>query len=275
MEFSIESCAVLNNGVKMPYLGLGTYLLGTGRITQTAILHALLAGYRHIDTAKFYRNEKDIGLVIRQTDIPREAIFISTMVWNTDQGYEKTLAACDQSLENLNTDYIDLYLMHWPVTDIRLDTWRAMEDLFDAGKCRAIGVSNFTKKHLEELIANSKIIPAVNQVEFHPYLYQKALLDYCREEGVQLEGYSPLTKGRKLNDPILVEIGQQYKKTPAQILIRWALQHEVITIPKSKSKERIRENADVFDFKITPEDMTILNVLNDNLRTSWDPTFVV
>jgi diketogulonate reductase-like aldo/keto reductase len=275
MEFSIESCAILNNGVKMPYLGFGTYLLGTGRITQTAILHALLAGYRHIDTARFYRNERDISLAIKQTDIPREDIFISTKVWNTDQGYEKTLAACNQSLENLDTDYVDLYLMHWPVTDIRLETWKAMEELFDTGKCRAIGVSNFTKKHLEELIENAKIIPAVNQVEFHPYLYQKGLLDYCRDEGVQLEGYSPLTKGRKLNDPILVEISDQYKKTPAQILIRWALQHEVVTIPKSKSRDRIRENADVFDFSIAAEDMTILNVLNDNLRTSWDPTFVV
>jgi diketogulonate reductase-like aldo/keto reductase len=275
MELSIESCATLNNGVKMPYLGFGTYLLGTGRITQSAILHALLAGYRHIDTAKFYRNEGDISIAIKQTEIPREEIFITTKVWNNDQGHDTTLAACEQSLEQLKTDYIDLYLMHWPVTDKRLETWRAMEKLFDDGKCRAIGVSNFTIKHLEELLEKTSIVPTVNQVEFHPFLYQRELLEYCRENGIQLEGYSPLTKGRRLNESVLQPIADHYRKTPAQILIRWALQHLVVTIPKSRNRERIRENADVFDFTISPEDMTVLNVLNENYRTSWDPTFVV
>jgi diketogulonate reductase-like aldo/keto reductase len=275
MELTIESCATLNNGVKIPYLGFGTYLLGTGRITQSAILHALLAGYRHIDTAKFYRNERDISIAIKQTDIPREEIFITTKLWNNDQGYDRTIAACEQSLEQLETDYIDLFLMHWPVTDIRLETWRAMEKLFDDGKCRAIGVSNFTIKHLEELLENSSIVPTVNQVEFHPFLYQKKLLDYCRDNGIQLESYSPLTKGRKLNEPVLAPIAEHYGKTPAQILIRWALEQLVVTIPKSQNRERIRENADVFDFSISPEDMTVLNVLNENFRSSWDPTFVV
>jgi len=275
MDLTIESCATLNNGVKIPYLGFGTYLLGTGRITQSAILHALLAGYRHIDTAKFYRNERDISIAIKQTEIPREEIFIATELWNIDQGYDSTLAACDQSLSQLETDYIDLYLMHWPVTDIRLETWKAMEKLFDDGKCRAIGVSNFTIKHLEELLDNSSVVPTVNQVEFHPFLYQKKLLEYCRSNSIQLEAYSPLTKGRKLNEPVLQTIAQRYKKTPAQILIRWVLEHRVVTIPKSRNRERIRENADVFDFSISPEDMTVLNVLNDNFRASWDPTFVV
>ena len=275
MELSIESCATLNNGVKMPYLGFGTYLLGTGRIAQSAILHALLAGYRHIDTAKFYRNERDISIAIKQTEIPREEIFITTKVWNNDQGYDTTLAACEQSLKQLETEYIDLYLMHWPVTDNRLETWRAMEKLFDEGKCRAIGVCNFTIKHLEELLEKSSTVPTVNQVEFHPFLFQKELLNYCRENGIQLEGYSPLTKGRKLGEPVLQSIADHYRKTPAQILIRWSLEHLVVTIPKSMNRDRIRENANVFDFSISPEDMTIMNVLNENFRTSWDPTFVV
>ncbi|MGY5853629.1 MAG: aldo/keto reductase [Candidatus Thorarchaeota archaeon] len=275
MTLTIKSRVKLNNGVEIPILGLGTYLSGASRVTQTAILHALGAGYRHFDTAKLYRNEEDIGEAIRQYSVPREDIFLTTKLWNSDHGYDSTIAACNQSLQKLGVDYIDLYLIHWPVTDIRMESWRAMETLLEEGTCRAIGVCNYTIKHLKELLNNADIVPAVNQVEFHPFLYQKALLDFCRENGIQLEAYSPFAKGRKLNEPILASIGEHYNKTPAQVLVRWALEHRLVVIPKSSKKQRIRENADVFNFSITPEDMTVLNVLDENYRSAWDPTFEV
>ncbi len=275
MTLTIKSRVKLNNGVEIPILGLGTYLSGASRMTQTAILHALGAGYRHFDTAKFYRNEEDIGEAIRQSGVPRDDIFLTTKLWNSDQGYDSAIAACNQSLQKLRVDYIDLYLIHWPVTDIRMESWKAMETLLEEGKCRAIGVCNYTIKHLKELLNNADIVPAVNQVEFHPFLYQKALLDFCRENGIQLEAYSPFAKGRKLNEPILASIGEHYNKTPAQVLVRWALEHRLVVIPKSSKKQRIRENADVFNFSITPEDMTVLNVLDENYRSAWDPTFEV
>ncbi|MGY5874958.1 MAG: aldo/keto reductase [Candidatus Thorarchaeota archaeon] len=275
MTLTIKSRVKLNNGVEIPILGLGTYLSGASRVTQTAILHALGAGYRHFDTAKFYRNEEDIGEAIRQSGIPREEIFLTTKLWNSDQGHDSTIAACNQSLQKLRVDYVDLYLIHWPVTDIRMESWKAMENLLEEGKCRAIGVCNYTIKHLKELLNNSDIVPAVNQVEFHPFLYQKALLEFCKENGIQLEAYSPLAKGRKLNEPVIASIGEHYNKTPAQILIRWALEHKLVVIPKSSKKQRIRENADVFNFSITPEDMTVLNVLDEHYRSAWDPTFEV
>jgi diketogulonate reductase-like aldo/keto reductase len=275
MTLTIKSRVKLNNGVEIPILGLGTYLSGPSRVTQAAILHALGAGYRHFDTAKFYRNEGDIGEAIKQSGIPREDIFLTTKLWNSDHGHDSTIAACNQSLQKLGVDYVDLYLIHWPVTDIRMESWKAMETLLDEGKCRAIGVCNYTVKHLKELLNDADIVPAVNQVEFHPFLYQKELLDFCRENGIQLEAYSPFAKGRKLNEPVLASIGEHYNKTPAQILIRWALEHRLVVIPKSSKKQRIRENANVFDFSISPEDMTVLNVLDENYRSAWDPTFEV
>jgi diketogulonate reductase-like aldo/keto reductase len=275
MDLTIASRVRLNNGVEIPYLGLGTYLITPGRLTQAAVTHALLAGYRHIDTAKIYRNERDIGIAVREVGVPREEVFIATKLWNIDQGYEKTKQALQQSLRQLDMDYVDLFLMHWPVTDHRLESWRAMEELLDEGQCRAIGVSNFTIKHLEELLENCTVVPALNQVEFHPWLYQKELLTFCQSQGIQLGSFSPLTKGRRLNDSVITTIAERYNKTSAQILIRWALEHRLVVIPKSGNRERIRENADIFNFFITPEDMTILNVLNENLRTAPDPTFEV
>ncbi len=271
-EIRIDTKVKLNNGVEMPIFGLGTYLTRRGKETQEAVVHALEAGYRHIDTAKIYGNEKDVGEGIRKSGIPREDIFITTKLWNSDHGYDRTVAACERSLKTLGLSYVDLYLIHWPVEGLRNDTWKAMERLLNEGKCRAIGVSNYMICHLEELLDNSSTIPAVNQVEFHPYLYQKDLLEFCQSHDIQLESYSPLTKGEKLNDPRLVAIASKYSKSPAQVLIRWVLQRGIVVIPKSSRKERIYENADVFDFEISREDMKALDSFNQDLRTSWDPS---
>jgi len=268
----INTKVELNNGIKIPQLGLGVYKSPPGKETEQAVLEALEAGYRHIDTAAYYRNEKDVGNAVKKSGVPREDIFITTKLRNEDHGdVEKAL---ETSLKNLGMDYVDLYLVHWPVEKLRGKTWKQMIKLYDAGKCKAIGVSNYTISHLRELISETNTLPAVNQVEFHPYLYQKELLDYCIEEDVQVEAYSPLTRGEKLADPKLVEIAKKYNKTPAQILIRWSLQHDLVVLPKSITKERIKQNSDVFNFSISSEDMEKLNNFNENLHTCWDPTSV-
>jgi len=272
MTLTIDSAVTLNNGITMPLLGLGMYQARSDGEAQQAVQWALEAGYRLIDTAQYYRNEKAVGEAIRRSAIPREEIFVTTKLWNTDHGYDRARSAFEASCQRLGLDVIDLYLIHWPVERLRGESWRALEKLYAEGKCRAIGVSNYTVRHLEELLHTAGVVPAVNQVEFSPYLYQKELLAYCQAHGIQLEAYSPLTKGQRLRDPNLVAIAQTYQKTPAQILIRWALQHKVVVIPKSTNRGRIRENADVFDFEISPEDMARLDAFDETLRTSWDPT---
>jgi diketogulonate reductase-like aldo/keto reductase len=264
----------LNNGVEIPVLGLGTYLTGRGKQTQQIIEYALEIGYRHIDTAKLYGNERDIGEAIRNSSIPREEIFVTTKLYNNDHGYDMALAAFNQSARRLGLDYVDLYLIHWPVEDIRLESWRALEKLLEEERVRAIGVSNYMPRHIKEVLKNSSITPAVNQIEFSPYLYQKDLLELCTSNSIAIEAYSPLTKGRRLGDPTLKEIGDKYGKSPAQVLIRWAIQHDLIVIPKSSNPQRIRENSKVFDFELSGDDMKILNGLDEGLRTSWDPTDV-
>lgn len=273
-EMRIETRVKLNDGIEMPIFGLGTFQTRSGRETKDAVLYALKAGYRLIDTAAAYGNEEDVGEAVRQSGISREEIFITTKLWNTDHGFDRALSAFDKSRKKLGLTYVDLYLIHWPEGGLRNETWKALEKLLKDGKCRAIGVSNYTIRHLKELLINLPTIPAVNQVEFHPYLYQKELLEFCREHKIQLEAYSPLTKGRKLTDPGLVRIAEKYSKTSAQILIRWVLQKGVAVIPKSSRKERIEENARVFDFEISPEDMKTLDSFNEDYRTSWDPTDV-
>ncbi|MHA2265712.1 MAG: aldo/keto reductase [Candidatus Thorarchaeota archaeon] len=258
----------------MPILGFGTYRLPPGRVAHNAVLTALQLGYRHIDTATIYRNEQDVGNAVRESGIPREEVFVTTKLWNTDHGYKPAIEACNDSLKRLGFDYIDLYLIHWPVEDIRIESWRALETLLDQGKCRATGISNFLLRHLKNLLENCSIVPAVNQVEFNPFLYLTELLDLCQSKGIQLEGYSPLTKGRRLGDPRLIEVAEHYGKTPAQILIRWSIEHDIVAIPKSSKIARIRENADVFDFFILPEHMQILDNLDEGLRTGWDPSDV-
>lgn len=273
MDKTITSTVRLNNGVQMPYFGLGAYAPGQGPAVRQAVSCALSLGYRHIDTARVYANEREVGEAVAQSGVPREDVFITTKVWNDSHGYDNTLRAFHASLEALGSRYIDLYLIHWPAPP-RLETWRAMVTLLEEGKCRAIGVSNFTIRHLEELLAVSPVVPAVNQVEFSPFHYQKELLDYCRAKHIQLEAYSPLTCGRRLDDPTIVALAHKYHKTRAQMMLRWGLQHDVVIIPKSINEQRIKENADLFDFAISADDMARLDALNENYRVAssdWYP----
>ncbi|HZD13192.1 MAG TPA: aldo/keto reductase [Candidatus Binatus sp.] len=270
----ISSRARLNSGVEMPWLGLGVYGIPKGHATQKAVKTALEVGYRLVDTARLYGNEEDVGIAVRQSGIARDEIFVTTKLWNTDHGYDSTLRAFQESLRRLNLDYIDLYLIHWPEPGLRSETWKAMIRILKQGKCRSIGVSNYTTRHLDELFSESDVIPDVNQVEFHPFLYQEKLLEYCRKNRIQLEAYSPLAKGHRLDDPKIRELAQKHRKTSAQILIRWSLQHQVVAIPKSSKRERIIENSQVFDFQLSTEEMRKLDSLTQALRTSWDPTGV-
>lgn len=269
----LNTAIKLNNGIEMPVLGLGTWQINSNQ-AERSVLYALAAGYRHIDTAAIYNNEDNVGRAIQKSGIPREEVFITTKLWNEDHGYKPAIAALDRSLKRLGLSYVDLYLIHWPVENQRNETWQAMEAMLESGKCRAIGVSNYTIRHLQQLMRQSTTVPAVNQVEFNPYLYQKDLLGFCRNNGIQLESYSPLTRGRKLDDPRLVAMAGKYGKSTAQILIRWALQSGIVAIPKASKEEHIRENADVFDFIISSEDMQTLDSFNESLRICWDPTEV-
>jgi len=271
-QLSSGATVKLNNGVDIPLLGLGVYQSPPGKTTQDAVRHALKCGYRLVDTARIYGNEQDVGLAIRESGSPREEVFVTTKLWNSDHGYDSTIRACEESLRRLGLNYLDLYLIHWPVSGVRNESWKAMEKLLKDGKCRAIGVSNYTINHLSEMLASSNTIPAVNQVEFHPFLYQQKLLEYCRGHGIQLEAYSPLTRGERLNHPKVVEIAREHGRTPAQILVRWAVQHSVVAIPKSVRNERILENSRVFDFTLSPSEMKALDSLNEDFRTCWDPS---
>lgn len=253
-------------------LGLGVWQMRDEGETKRACLHALKAGYRHIDTAAFYGNEKDVGAAVRESGIPREQIFVTTKLWNDDHGYDKAIRAFNESFKKLNIGPVDLYLIHWPEPGLRKDSWRALETLYDEGRCRAIGVSNYTVRHLNELLGHCRIKPMVNQVEFHPFLYQRKPLEFCRENKIILESYSPLTKGQRLNEPAITAIAKRYNKSNAQIMIRWVLQHGVVVLPKSSDPKRINENADVFDFSITDDDMNAIDALNEDWRCSWDPT---
>ncbi len=273
-NLNIQSTVKLNNDVRMPILGLGVYQSPPGRVTRNAVNFALRVGYRHVDTARIYGNEADVGEAVRESGVPRGDLFVTTKLWNSDQGYDSTLRAFEGSLKRLGLDYLDLYLVHFPVPDLRKETWSAMETLLKKGRCRAIGVSNFTIRHLEELIEESHVIPSVNQVEFHPFLYQKELLKYCQRKGIQVEAYSPLARGERLKHPRIISLATRYSKTPAQLMIRWGIQHGLVVIPKSTREERIRENSHVFDFDISDDDMRSLDSLNEDLRLNWDPTNV-
>lgn len=271
---NIQSTVKLNNSVEMPWLGLGTFLSPAGDETQNAVCWALEAGYRHIDTARAYNNERDVGLAVQQSGIPRQEVFVTTKIWNDDQGYDSTLQACDDSLKRLGVDYIDLYLIHWPVSKLRNDTYRALVKLLEDGKARSIGVSNFTVRHLEELLGQTDVIPAVNQIEFSPFHQRKELVSYCQSKGIIVEAYSTLSRGRRMEDERLVAIGKKYGKTPAQVALRWALQNRAIIIPKSVHRERIIENANIFDFEISVEDMQSMATFDEQysvLPSGWNP----
>jgi diketogulonate reductase-like aldo/keto reductase len=267
MQYSITSTIKMNNGVEIPRFGLGVWRTPPGVETQNSVRWALETGYRHIDTAKLYGNEEDVGLVIAQSPVKREDVFVTTKVWDTEQGYIPTLRSCEDSLKRLGMDYVDLYLIHWPIPGLRGETWRAMIKLYESGKCRSIGVSNYTVRHLKELLADSPIVPVINQVEFNPFLYRKELMDFCVSQGIVVESYAPLCRGRKLDNPVLGKIATRHQKSAAQVMIRWALQHDLVVIPKSAHQERIQENAAVFDFELTPADMNELDGLNEDYYT--------
>ncbi|SEC24739.1 aldo/keto reductase [Paenibacillus sp. GP183] len=267
----ISDQTVLNNGVKMPWFGLGVWRVEEGIEVITSVKSAIAAGYRSIDTAAAYRNEEGVGQAIRESGVPREELFITTKLWNKDQGYESTLKAFDDSMEKLGLDYLDLYLIHWPVKGKYRETWRAFNKLYEGGKIKAIGVSNFQIHHLNDILADSDVVPAVNQVEYHPRLTQKPLLDFCKKKGIQLEAWSPLMQGMLLDQPELMKIAEKHHKSVAQIILRWDLQNGVVTIPKSVKEHRIIENADVFDFELTAEDMASIDQLNQDQRVGPDP----
>lgn len=255
----------------MPWLGLGVLRIEEGEAIEQAVGWALETGYRHIDTAKLYGNETGVGRAIRQSGIPRSEIFVTTKVWNRDQGYDQTLAAFEASLERLGMAYVDLYLIHWPLEDKSKETWRALEAIYDSGRTRAIGVSNFLVHHLEMVLESANIVPMVDQVEFHPYLQQPDLQAFCRKHQIQLEAWRPIMQGRITGVPELIELGQKYGKNPIQMALRWMIQRGVVTIPKSEKKEHIQSNADIFDFEIEAEDMAVIDGLDRHQRFGEDP----
>ena len=267
----IQDSVTLSNGVEMPWFGIGVYKVEDGEEVKRAVHAALNAGYRSIDTAAFYHNEEGVGQAIRESGIPRDELFITTKVWNDDQGYEETLRAFETSRKKLGIDIIDLYLIHWPVGGKYVDTWKAMEKLYHEGKVRAIGVSNFNIDHLEDLMRHTKVKPAINQVELHPRLIQRELHEFCKKHGIQIEAWSPLGRARIFGDPVLVQLAEKYGKTQAQIILRWELQNEIITIPKSVTPDRIRENAKVFDFELSEEDIRKIDGLNADERFGANP----
>lgn len=271
MPTSIADKALLNNGVRMPWLGLGVWQVKEQDELQRALAAAVEYGYRSIDTAAIYGNEEGVGQALRQSGLPREELFITTKLWNADQGYETALAAFEQSRRRLQVEYIDLYLIHWPVKDMYTDSWRAMVKLYEDGYVRAIGVSNFHRRHLEILQQLSPIVPAVNQIELHPRLTQKPLLAYCKERGIQVQAWSPLMRGRLMEEPLLSHLAARYGKSVAQIILRWNVQQHILTIPKSVSPQRIADNARIFDFELTAAEIAAIDLLNEELRTGKHP----
>lgn len=264
----------LNNGIKMPQLGFGVWQVKDGNEAIASVKKALEVGYRSIDTAAVYKNEDGVGEAIRQAGVPREELFITTKVWNSDQGYEETLQAFETSLEKLGLDYVDLYLIHWPMpeVDTYIDTYRALEKLYEDGKVRAIGVCNFQVPHLERLLAECKVKPVLNQIECHPFLTQVEIRDFCAKHDIFVEAWSPLMSGGTvLGNETILALSEKYRKTPAQVIIRWHLQNNAIVIPKSVTPSRIEENFDVFDFELSPEDMKKIDALNQDQRTGPNP----
>lgn len=267
----IDTRVRLQDGHTMPLLGLGTWAAKAGGETRDAVTSALETGYRHIDTAKMYGNEQDVGEAVRDSTIPRTEIFVTTKLLDSDQGYDAALEAFDRSMAELGLDYVDLYLIHWPVESLRTDSWRALEQIKADGRARSIGVSNFSHIHLQALFPAAKERPAVNQIELSPFLQQRPISEFCRSQDIQLTGYCPLAKGRRFDDPTLTEIAAQHGKSQAQVMIRWALQKGQAVIPKSSNPRRIAHNADVFDFEISADQMECLNALDDDYRLCPDP----
>ncbi|MDQ1002285.1 diketogulonate reductase-like aldo/keto reductase [Neobacillus niacini] len=268
---SLQDTTTLHNGVKMPWFGLGVYKVQEGEEALQSVKAAIKAGYRSIDTAALYQNEESVGQAIKESGVPREELFITTKVWNEDQRNDSVLEAFETSLQKLGLDYVDLYLIHWPVKEKYKQSWKVLEQLYKEGRVRAIGVSNFQIHHLEDLLSVAEIKPMVNQVELHPLLAQPELRDYCKKQEIQIEAWAPLGQGRLLEHPVLQEIAAQYNKTTAQVILRWDIQNQIVTIPKSVKEARIIENANIFNFSLTESNIQKINALNKNERFGADP----
>ncbi|WP_170006589.1 aldo/keto reductase [Bacillus fonticola] len=261
----------LHNGVQIPEFGLGVFKVEEGTQIEKTIGTAIDLGYRLIDTATFYENEEGVGRAVREASVPREELFVTTKVWNSDQGYDETLRAFETSQKKLGLDVIDLYLIHWPVVGKYKDTWRALERLHDEGSVRAIGVSNFQTHHLEDLMARANEKPTVNQVELHPLLSQEPLREFCAAQDIKVEAWSPISRGRFLENPTLLHLSEKYGKTPAQLILRWHVQHGIIAIPKSVTPARLQENISIFDFELSAQDVKTIDLMNENQRFGADP----
>lgn len=261
----------LSTSASIPQIGLGVWQSPRGAATQEAVRAALRLGYGHVDTARIYGNERDVGEAVRASGVARGEVFVTTKLWNDDQGYDTALRAFDASLERLGLDYVDLYLVHWPVAGKRLESWRALEKIFADKRARAIGVSNFLVSHLEELLGKAKVVPAVNQIEVHPFLQQRETRAFCEKHAIVVEAYSPLTHGEKINHPVISDVARRTKRTNAQVLLRWGVQHGMAVLPKSVNGARIAENAKIFDFVLGAEEMKKLDALEEGAATGWDP----
>lgn len=268
---TIQGSVTLHNGVKMPQLGFGVFKVKNGSETVESVKKALEAGYRHIDTAAIYGNEEGVGQAIRESGIPREELFITSKVWNTEHGFEKTLQAYEDSLKRLGTEYLDLYLIHWPGTDKYIDTWKALEKLYTDSRVRAIGVSNFHVHHLENLMNHTELKPVINQIELHPRLSQLEIREYCKKHDIKVEAWGPLGQGNLINEPTINHIADKHGKTAAQVMIRWHLQNDIVVIPKSVTPSRIVENTQVFDFELSLDEMNQIDSLNLGERYGTNP----
>lgn len=275
MTQNLQSTTTLHNGVHMPWFGIGVFKVEEGSELVDAIKAAVRHGYRSIDTAAAYANESSVGQAVREAlqenNLSRADLFVTSKVWNADLGYKETRAAYEASLDKLGLEYLDLYLIHWPVQGKYKEAWRALESLYKEGRIKAIGVSNFQIHHLEDLMKDAEITPMINQVEFHPQLTQAELLQFCQKNNIQMEAWSPLMQGQLLDHAVLQDIAAKYGKSVAQVILRWDVQQGVVTIPKSTKAHRIVENADIFDFELTQEDMDGIQALNANHRVGPDP----
>jgi len=271
MTLSINTTIALHGSVPIPQLGLGVFKIDAGSEVEDAVAGALDAGYRHIDTATIYRNEEGVGKAVAASSVDRSDIFITTKLWNTEQGFEKALVAMDTSLEQLGMDYVDLYLVHWPKPRHTADTWRAMEELQASGRAKAIGVSNFLQEHLEQLAETATVMPSINQIEFNPHLQSPELVSYCQSQGIAIEAWSPLKHGEIVNDADLISIAETHSVTAAQVALRWMLQRGIVTIPKSATSSRILENSDLYGFELDDDEMRTIDGLDRNERVGPDP----
>jgi diketogulonate reductase-like aldo/keto reductase len=258
-------------GASIPAVGLGVWQSPRGSVTRDAVATALRLGYRHVDTARIYGNESDVGDGVRASGVAREQVFVTTKLWNADHGYDAAQRAFDASLKRLALEYVDLYLVHWPVAGLRLETWRALERIAADGRARAIGVSNYLRPHLDELLGHAKVVPAVNQIELSPFLQRRDAVACCREHGIVVEAYSPLTHGERLKHPVVVAEAKRAGRTAAQVLLRWGVQKGFVVLPKSTREARIRENGALFDFALDADAMARLDGLEEGLVTGWDP----